>query len=135
MKVLGAPGGAGGLGRAGERQPHDVRKTSDLTDYAGELQVAADLEITDRDPLNSSGQHDRAPALQRDRSLHGDGQHSHRLDLRDHHDRRHGSARHVLEIKRMIWELGQTQVYDGGADGLAATPGNNLFAVQGVFVP
>jgi hypothetical protein len=27
------------------------------------------------------------------------------------------------------------RVMDGGADGLAATPGNSLFAVQGVFVP
>jgi hypothetical protein len=26
-------------------------------------------------------------------------------------------------------------VFDGGSDGLAATPGNTLFAVQGVFVP
>ena len=31
----------------------DVRNTSDLSDYSGELQVVVDLNITDRDPLNS----------------------------------------------------------------------------------
>jgi hypothetical protein len=27
------------------------------------------------------------------------------------------------------------RVFDGGADGLALTAGNTLFATQGVFVP
>ena len=34
-----------------------------------------------------------------------------------------------------MWELGQVQVADGGADGDAATEPNTIFAVQGVFVP
>jgi hypothetical protein len=38
-------------------------------------------------------------------------------------------------VKRTILQLAQVKVYDGGADGLAATPGNSLFMVQGVFVP
>lgn len=34
------------------------------------------------------------------------------------------------------WELAQAKVYDGGADGDASTTGDNqLFQVQGVFVP
>jgi hypothetical protein len=38
--------------------------------------------------------------------------------------------------RRAIWQLGQVQVYDGGADGVASTTaGNTLFLVQGVFVP
>jgi predicted acyl esterase len=41
----------------------------------------------------------------------------------------------VVEGKRAIWQLDQTQVLDGGPDGLAATGDNSLFAVQGVFVP
>jgi hypothetical protein len=42
----------------------------------------------------------------------------------------------VLEGKRAIWELGQVQVYDGGADGVASTTGDNrLFMDEGVFVP
>jgi hypothetical protein len=42
----------------------------------------------------------------------------------------------VPEGKRSVWELGSIEVYDGGADDLAATPsGNTLFARQGVYVP
>ena len=36
---------------------------------------------------------------------------------------------------RSIWQLGQVQVFDGGADGQASTTPNTLFATQGVFVP
>jgi hypothetical protein len=32
-------------------------------------------------------------------------------------------------------ELGTIQVFDGGPDGDADTPGDSLFATQGVFVP
>jgi hypothetical protein len=42
----------------------------------------------------------------------------------------------VLAGRRAVWELGQVKVDDGGADGNAATAGDNTpFAVQGVFVP
>lgn len=41
----------------------------------------------------------------------------------------------VVEGRRTIWELDQVQVLDGGADGLASTNDNSLFAVQGVFLP
>jgi hypothetical protein len=42
----------------------------------------------------------------------------------------------VQEGSRAIWALGQVKVFDGGADGDADTPGDNqLFEVQGVFVP
>jgi hypothetical protein len=38
--------------------------------------------------------------------------------------------------RRAIWQLGQVRVYDGGADGLASTTGDNtLFMVEGIFVP
>jgi hypothetical protein len=37
--------------------------------------------------------------------------------------------------KRSVWELGQVQVFDGGADGDVTTADNSVFAVQGVFVP
>jgi hypothetical protein len=40
------------------------------------------------------------------------------------------------EGKRSNLALGQAQVYDGGADGLASTTGDNeLFQVEGLFVP
>ena len=38
--------------------------------------------------------------------------------------------------QRAIVQLGQVHVNDGGPDGLAETAaGNEMFAVQGVFVP
>ena len=36
---------------------------------------------------------------------------------------------------RAIWELGEVKVYDGGPDGSVASSPNDLFAVQGIFVP
>ena len=36
---------------------------------------------------------------------------------------------------RAIWQLGQVQVLDGGADGVASTTPNTVFAEQGIFVP
>lgn len=42
----------------------------------------------------------------------------------------------VVEGKRSIWEIGQVQVFDGGADGVASTTGDNTaFMTQGLFVP
>ena len=42
----------------------------------------------------------------------------------------------VVAGERAIWEFGQVQVYDGGADGVASTTGDNtLFMDQGVFIP
>jgi len=41
----------------------------------------------------------------------------------------------VPEGKRLNWELGRVAVMDGGPDNLASTADNNVFAVQGLFVP
>jgi hypothetical protein len=41
----------------------------------------------------------------------------------------------IREGKRSVWGLGQIEVLDGGPDGDAGTPGNGVFARQGVFVP
>ena len=47
----------------------------------------------------------------------------------------HGPA-WTPEGRRSIFEIAQAQFYDGGADGLASSAGDNtLFAVQGLFVP
>ena len=37
--------------------------------------------------------------------------------------------------QRAIWELGQLQVLDQGADGVAGNGDDNVFEVQGVFAP
>jgi FtsP/CotA-like multicopper oxidase with cupredoxin domain len=39
------------------------------------------------------------------------------------------------EGARSIWELDGVRVLDGGPDGLAYSPGNQVFATQGLFVP
>jgi hypothetical protein len=41
----------------------------------------------------------------------------------------------VPEGARSVWELDGVRVLDGGPDGLASTPDNQVFATQGVFVP
>jgi hypothetical protein len=41
----------------------------------------------------------------------------------------------VKEGARTVWQLGQAQLRDGGADGVASTEPNGVFEVQGVFVP
>jgi hypothetical protein len=37
--------------------------------------------------------------------------------------------------KRTIWQIPTVKVFDGGADGVAATPDNTLFETSGLFVP
>ncbi len=41
----------------------------------------------------------------------------------------------AVEGERAIWALDKLQVFDGGADGVASTSPNTLFAAQGIFVP
>ena len=41
----------------------------------------------------------------------------------------------ITEVKRTILQIGQVRVLDGGADGLAATPDNSTFAVEGLYIP
>jgi len=42
----------------------------------------------------------------------------------------------IKDNQRQNWEIGQAQVQDGGNDGAIQTSAdNNLFAVEGTFVP
>ena len=41
----------------------------------------------------------------------------------------------VPEGRRVVWEIGQVQVVDGGPDGDVTTAPNTLFMVQGTFTP
>jgi hypothetical protein len=41
----------------------------------------------------------------------------------------------LTEGKRAIWQVGQVQVWDGGADGQASSDDNTPFLTQGLFVP
>jgi hypothetical protein len=41
----------------------------------------------------------------------------------------------VKDAQRGVVEIGQLQIFDGGADGNVTTADNTLFAVQGIFIP
>ncbi len=115
----------------------DVRNKSDLSDYAGALSAVQALRVTDR--YNGSTLDDPATVL--------DFSFSVTIPCTATSSLATGSTCTLtttadtltpgmaVESKRAIWQLGDLQVFDGGADGDPATPGNTLFARQGVFVP
>jgi TolB protein len=117
----------------------DVRdKQTPALDYSGELRAAFNLRLTDR----LSGPGLIHPATSTDTTF------AFSLPCAQTSDTSVGStcststsADAVMpgitpEFTRAIWELGQVQVYDGGADGDGDTTGDNaLFAVQGLFAP
>ena len=114
----------------------DIRKKSDFSDYAGELQARLPLRVTDK--LNG-------PAT--DEPGTGDTALTFAIPCAGTADTTIGSACSitttanslipgaVVDGSRAIWELSNPQVFDGGADGVASTAGNTLFADQAVFVP
>jgi Tol biopolymer transport system component len=120
----------------------DVRMKSDLSDYSGELQVSSSRRITDKDntpaPDGTTG-----AATTQDTPLSitvpcasttADDTIGSLCALSTTADAI--VAGQVKEEMRSNWELGQVQVYDGGADADASTLSDNtLFMDQGVFVP
>jgi hypothetical protein len=117
----------------------DVRKKSDLSDYTGELQLAAPIEITDRNnAVTPGGGTDSAtgdadlpatvpcvPTV--DTSIGSACSLSTTLDAI--------SPGTVVEGKRAVWALGKINLFDGGSDGVASTSPNTLFATEGLFIP
>jgi hypothetical protein len=114
----------------------DVRKKSDLTDYAGQLKGTTSMRVTDRDngpselgttqslPLSFTVPCTTTPAS----STIGS---SCTLDT---------TADAVVpntvkEGRRSVWEMDKVQLFDGGTDGVAGTDPNTLFLTQGYFVP
>jgi hypothetical protein len=116
---------------------NDVRKTSDLSDYTGEVQEVVSIRLTDR--LNGSAPVD--PATMQDYTF--------RLTIPcvataatniGSNCNSNTTADAVLpglapENARSMWQMDQVQVLDGGPDGLASTTPNDVFAVPGVFAP
>ncbi len=115
----------------------DVRNKGDLLDYTGELQASAVARITDRD--NGPG-----PVA----GTVSDFVYSFTVPCSATTETSVGSTcatattadalvpGTIKEGERSIWQLGQFEVLDGGADGQASTGGDNtLFARQGIFVP
>jgi hypothetical protein len=115
----------------------DVRLTSDLSDYTGELEGIVGLRITDR----SNGPGGATPATVTDAPLRFvftctptaaetiGGQ----CNIATTVDTIMPGL--VTEGKRAVWQLSDVKVYDGGADGDADTADNTLFAIQGFFTP
>jgi hypothetical protein len=111
-------------------------------DYIGELEATTPLRITDRE-------NGTTPAGGSDSGTVADSALTFTLGCTPTPaDSARGSACAIAttanslvpgmakDLKRAVWELGQTQVFDGGPDGDVETAsGNTLFAVQGVFVP
>ena len=114
----------------------DVRLSSDLSDYTGELEALIGLRITDR--LN--GPTGTTPATIIDAPLRfvfacaptaadigGECNVTTSLDTI--------TPGLITEGKRAVWQLAGLNVYDGGPDGDADTADNTLFAVEGLFAP
>ena len=115
----------------------DVRRRSDLTDYAGELQLRLPVRITDR--LNGPLQNEAATGLDTElpatipctpTAAAGVGS---TCSLATSINALVPGA--IVERKRAIWELGAVQVFDGGATGVAGSSGARPFQTQGIFVP
>jgi hypothetical protein len=107
-----------------------------LTAYTGDIQVRAGLRLTDR----LSGQANDETGTVRDFSFNvrvpcapavGAGGSTCQTDTTA--DAVVPGA--VVQSKRTIWEINQVLVVDGGSDGSISTPGNTIFATQGLFVP
>jgi hypothetical protein len=121
----------------------DVRKTSDLTDYAGELQEVSTLRITDRyNSAEPATQPFNDPATSSDVSFPvtvpcattpSDATIGSTCSGTTTANAVSPGA--VLAGVRTIWQTGQARVFDGGSDGLASTAGNTLYLDQGIWVP
>jgi hypothetical protein len=115
----------------------DVRDKADLSDYTGELEARLTLQITD----TSSGVSGSDPATAVDAPLRitipcsaTSGTSGSTCSIATTADAVVPGV--VPEGRRSIWELGQVEVFDGGADGLASSTGDNSpFERQGLFVP
>jgi hypothetical protein len=118
----------------------DVRRRADLADYTGQLQADVTVRITDNDNESEPGG-GSDPATVSDLSFPvivpcattADPAVGGTCGLNTTFDAVLPGA--IKEGNRSIWQLGQVQVFDGGADGQPATSPNTLFARQGVFVP
>jgi hypothetical protein len=117
----------------------DVRRQSDSTDYTGQLQADAALRITDR--LNTPNPGGPGPGTVSDTrfpfavpcSATGDTTVGSTCSVSTTANAVVPGS--VVADQRTIWQLGQVQVYDGGASGVAGASDATLFMSQGIFIP
>jgi hypothetical protein len=118
----------------------DVRNKAGFSDYTGELSLVSSLQITDRNntpnpggPGPGSGQATSLPVTVPCTAT-GDSTVGSNCNLQTTINSLYPGA--VSAGQRAVWEVGQVKAYDGGADGLASTTGDNtLFLTQGIFIP
>ena len=117
----------------------DVRSKTGLTDYLGELQARFTLRRTDRSnggSLTEAGTIQDLPVSARLTCAGTTGTPSSGSTCGVSTSANAITPGQVQAEKRAVWELGQIQILDGGADGDVDTPtGNTVFARQGLFVP
>ena len=112
-------------------------------DYTGEVQVTAELRITDKyndvapgggtNPATGNTTFEMTVPCGTTPTPDTIGS---TCAITTTADAVYGDSNTVKEGTRAIWHLGEVDVYDGGADGDVETPtGNALFVTQGVFVP
>ena len=118
----------------------DVRKQSDLSDYTGQLRVRAETRRqTDRDnvaagsPTDGGTSTDAPWAFTVQCVATADVSIGSNCNLTTTIDAM--SPGTIKEGKRAMFQFGRFEVWDGGSDGNVQTQVNDLFAVQGLFVP
>jgi dipeptidyl aminopeptidase/acylaminoacyl peptidase len=120
----------------------DVRKKSDLTDYAGELRLSAVVRATDKRNSPSPTPSGLGAATLKDVTFGPS------VPCTTTSDTAVGSTCAVsttvntlipgliVGVARTIWELGQVNLYDGGPDSDGDTAADNTpFMRQGLFAP
>ena len=119
----------------------DVRRKSDLGDYTGQLRArAAYRRVTDREnvfgigtPVDAATSTDSPWAFTVQCVATADTTVGSNCNLTTSVDAL--TAGTIKESKRAIYQYGQIEVHDGGPDGNVQTLDNDLFAVQGIYVP
>jgi len=116
----------------------DVRRSADGSDYTGEIEAYTNaVRMTDR----GSGSSGSEPATVSDFAFSGmtapctatAGTIGATCAVSTSFDAITPGS--IVEGRRAIWQLSDLLVADGGPDGDTATPGNTVFARQGIFVP
>jgi hypothetical protein len=133
----GTPGGVDDTTARVRLNLTNVMRSSDLSDYTGELRGSVRVRITDREGVSGSPSQtvqDFPLAWTIPCTATASTSDGATCDLGTDLDALVPGA--TPERTRAIWALDQVKVYEGGPDEDADTPaGDSLFAVQGVFVP
>ena len=116
----------------------DVRRSDDLSDYTGELQVRVKLRLTDR----SNGPAQEYPGTAQDMDFGFTVPCSPTADdagatcALTSRLRALRCCMPALEGRRTVMKVGDVRVYDGGPDGKVSTAADaDVFAWQGLFIP